>query len=83
MANKEFETYRAKELGGVQLGDGPDDDDFYRLKVTGKSRDTKWLNITPAELERIIEALEPEDYRNMVGKLHQAFRRGEDIPDLP
>lgn len=58
----DFRSYRGKMLAGVGLGDGPDDDNFYRMKVTGKAGDTKWFNISPDELEKIIAVLEPEDY---------------------
>lgn len=52
-----FETYRANELAEVPaIG-------TLKLKVRGDGGETKWLTITPTELEKIIKALEPEDYR--------------------
>lgn len=55
-----FDTYRAKELAEVQsVGN-------YRIRVSGMGEDgtfSKHLTITPTELEKIIEVLEPEDYR--------------------
>jgi hypothetical protein len=57
-----FDSYRAKELSEVPaIGS-------LKLKVKGDGGETKWLTITPTELERIIAALEPEDYaRTMHG----------------
>jgi hypothetical protein len=57
MAAGEFQTYRAKELAEIPTVG------TYRLKVIGSEGvESKWLSITSTELERIIKALEPEDY---------------------
>lgn len=52
-----FETYRANQLAEVPaIG-------MLMLKVKGANgAESKWLAITPTELEKIIAALEPEDY---------------------
>jgi len=59
-----FGTYRANELAEVPaIG-------TLKLKVTGANgAESKWLTITPTELEKIIEVLEPEDYRRTMGSL--------------
>jgi hypothetical protein len=51
----------ARTMLREQLDRGPDPgEDFFRLKVTGKS-ETKWLNVSPAELANIIDAIDFSD----------------------
>jgi hypothetical protein len=55
-----FKTYRANELSEVPAIA------TLKLKVIGEGGESKWLTITPSELEKIIAVLEPEDYRETV-----------------
>lgn len=58
-----FNTYRANELADVPaIG-------TLKLKVIGDGGESKWLTITPTELERVIAALEPEDYARTMHSL--------------
>lgn len=62
MAAGEFKSYRGKELAGVATVG------TYRLKLMGSDgSESKWLTITSNELERVIKALEPEDYAQALG----------------
>lgn len=62
MAAGEFKSYRGKELAEVATVG------TYRLKLMGSDgSESKWLTITSSELERIIKALEPEDYAQALG----------------
>lgn len=54
-----FTTYRAKELAEVEAVGN------YHLKVRGTGEtgtESRWIMITPSELEAIIAVLEPGDY---------------------
>jgi hypothetical protein len=58
-----FKSYRARQLGRV----GTIDDSPIKLKVIGHAgTESKWLDITPTELEAIIAVLEPKDYESAV-----------------
>lgn len=58
-----FKTYRANELAEVPaIG-------TLKLKVIGDGGESKWLTITPSELERVIAALEPDDYARTMSML--------------
>jgi hypothetical protein len=53
-------NYKQRELTRV-LDAGPaEGETFFRLKVSGKES-TKYLNLTPAQLKALIEAVFPED----------------------
>jgi hypothetical protein len=52
-------TYAAREIR-QQIAKGPyPGEDFFRLKLTGKG-ETRWVNVTPQQAERIAEALDDE-----------------------
>lgn len=58
-----FSTYRANELAEIPaIG-------TLKLKVVGDGGESKWLTITPSELEKIIAVLEPEDYRRVMATM--------------
>lgn len=60
-----FKSYRGKMLAEVGVIGS------YRMKVVGDDGETKWFDITPNELEKIIEVLEPEDYAAATEALRQ------------
>lgn len=64
-----FETFRAKELAEV----GVISPYGYKLKVVGDKpgEESKWLRISASELEKIIAALEPEDYKQAMEDLQK------------
>lgn len=58
-----FNTYRANELAEIPaIG-------TLKLKVVGDGGESKWLTITPTELEKIIAVLEPEDYARVMSTM--------------
>lgn len=53
------ETYASTSLRRVRTNTHRQDADVtYRLKVTSEHDESKWLNITPAQLDAVITALE-------------------------
>lgn len=54
---KRRETYESRELRRLRDAGTQTDEDFFRMKLTGNG-ETRWLNITPAQMDALIRVFE-------------------------